>query len=166
MLRMVYDEPPRHRITQLIGNLSLLNTAGCQGIPVGHVTAHNADPGLQLAFTRAILESVQEDDVVSMGDVVCMQEEWLAERCAGPVPLGSTSQGVALQNQDIGDGTPAEHPDNEIIVATPVQQPEEQQQQEQQQQQEEQAGEGSRGRSRRSGATPVDAEVLEEDEEA
>ena len=44
---MVYDEPVRYRLTQLIGNLSLLNVAGCQGIPVGHVTAHNATPSLQ-----------------------------------------------------------------------------------------------------------------------
>lgn len=48
LLRMVYDEPVRYRLTQLIGNLSLLNIAGCQGIPVGHVTAHNATPALQV----------------------------------------------------------------------------------------------------------------------
>jgi len=103
MVRMVYDEPVRYRLVQLIGNLSLLNVAGCQGIPVGHVTAFNPTPSLQLAFVRAVLESIEEDDVVSMNVVMQAQENWLVDRSATPRHYLSISQGPS----DLGDGTPA-----------------------------------------------------------
>jgi hypothetical protein len=48
MVRMAYDEPARYKLAQLVGNLALMNVAGCQGIPIGHITAHNASPALQL----------------------------------------------------------------------------------------------------------------------
>jgi hypothetical protein len=104
MLRMVYDEPVRYRLTQLIGNLSLLSVAGCQGIPVGHITAHNATPSLQLAFVRALLESVEQDDVVPVNAVLRLQESWVDQRVGAYMQQGSTSQGAP---QDLGDGTPA-----------------------------------------------------------
>lgn len=104
LLRMVYDEPVRYRLTQLIGNLSLLSVAGCQGIPVGHITAHNATPSLQLAFVRALLESVEQDDVVPVNAVLRLQESWVDQRVGAYMQQGSTSQGAPL---DLGDGTPA-----------------------------------------------------------
>ena len=104
LLRMVYDEPVRYRLAQLIGNLSLLNIAGCQGIPVGHVTAHNATPALQVAFARAVLESLQQEEVMPVNSVVQAQSDWLEQRYGTFVPRVSTSQGP---EPFIGDGTSA-----------------------------------------------------------
>lgn len=110
MLRMVYDEPVRFKLVQLVGNLSLLNVAGCQGIPVGHVTAFNATPSLQLAFVRALLESIDEPDVLPVNTVLELQEAWVQERTWSP--RGSTSQGPSDLNDDgmpatVEDGLPA-----------------------------------------------------------
>jgi hypothetical protein len=101
---MVYDEPVRHRLAQLIGNLSLLSVAGCQGIPIGHVTAHNAQPSLQLAFVRAMLESVEEGDVMPVGRMVQVQNEWVESRYGYFKPRDSISQGPA---EGLGDGSSA-----------------------------------------------------------
>lgn len=105
MLRMVYDEPVRYRLAQLIGNLSLLNIAGCQGVPVGHVTAFNASPALQLAFVRGMLESVQQDDVMSLNAALRLQESYWSQRAERFWQREGTSQGVT---SGLGDGTPAE----------------------------------------------------------
>lgn len=104
MLRMVYDEPARYRLAQLVGNLSLLSVTGCQGIPVGHVTAHNAAPSLQLAFVRAILESIEQEDVVSVNAAMQAQEEWLQQRAGAFARNSSMSQGPP---PDLADGSPA-----------------------------------------------------------
>jgi hypothetical protein len=101
---MVYDEPVRHRLAQLIGNLSLLSVAGCQGIPIGHVTAHNAQPSLQLAFVRAMLESLEQEDVVPVGQMIQEQTEWLESRYGYHKPRDSISQGPA---EGLGDGSSA-----------------------------------------------------------
>lgn len=99
--RMVYDEPVRYRLAQLIGNLSLLNVAGCQGIPIGHVTAHNATPSLQVAFARAVLESLEQEDVMPVNNIVQAQNEWMEQRYSSFVHRESTSQGP---EPFIGDG--------------------------------------------------------------
>jgi hypothetical protein len=104
MLRMVYDEPARYRLAQLVGNLSLLSVTGCQGIPVGHVTAHNAAPSLQLAFVRAILESIEQEDVVSVNAAMQAQEAWLQQRAGAFARNSSMSQGPP---PDLADGSPA-----------------------------------------------------------
>lgn len=104
MLRMVYDEPARYRLAQLVGNLSLLSITGCQGIPVGHVTAHNAAPSLQLAFVRAVLESIEQEDVVPINAAVRAQEEWMQQRAGLFQKASSVSQGAP---PDLADGSPA-----------------------------------------------------------
>lgn len=104
MLRMVYDEPVRYRLAQLVGNLSLLSVAGCQGIPIGHVTAHNATPSLQVAFVRALLESIEQDNVIPVNQVLRLQESWVEQRVGVYNHGGYTSQGAP---EDLGDGSRA-----------------------------------------------------------
>lgn len=78
MLRMVYDEPVRYKLAQLIGNLSLCSVNGSQGIPVGHITAYNASPALQLSFVKMMMEEVDRDDFTGYADVIEQQAAWVA----------------------------------------------------------------------------------------
>jgi hypothetical protein len=77
---MAYDEPVRYKLAQLVGNLSLLSMGGSQGIPVGHITAYNASPSLQLSFVQSMLEGIQEGDFTSYVDVIEEQAAWVALR--------------------------------------------------------------------------------------
>lgn len=65
-LRFSDDEPARHRIVDLIGDLSLAATGGSAGLPVGHVVAFNADHDLHVKFVRALVEKTGADDWVEM----------------------------------------------------------------------------------------------------
>ncbi|KAF8058327.1 lpxC [Scenedesmus sp. PABB004] len=81
MLRMAADEPVRHKLVTLVGNLALLGGPGGQGLPVGHVTAYNASPGLQLQFVQTLAESLAgPEDFASFGDVLSAQDAWLRWR--------------------------------------------------------------------------------------
>lgn len=103
MVRMVYDEPVRYKLSQLVGNLALMNIAGCQGIPVGHITAFNASPALQLEFVKALIESVKQEDVVSLEQVVVRQEEYFKARAGKVVQRAGISRGAG----DMADGSRA-----------------------------------------------------------
>lgn len=46
------------------GDLALLAAPGTRGLPIGHITAHNADHTLNLEFMRALRESCTEEDYV------------------------------------------------------------------------------------------------------
>ena len=46
------------------GDLALLATPGTRGLPIGHITAHNADHALNLEFAQALRESCSEEDTV------------------------------------------------------------------------------------------------------
>lgn len=114
VVRMAYDEPVRYKLSQLVGNLSLLSMNGSQGIPVGHITAYNASPSLQLSFVQAMLEAVEEGNFTSYGEVIEEQAAWVAVKygafkdAAGADVLGlaarrsSTSVGgdVVLEYED------------------------------------------------------------------
>lgn len=44
------DEPARHKVVDLLGDLSLLNEGGQGGLPLGHFVAWKADHALQTKF--------------------------------------------------------------------------------------------------------------------
>ena len=48
----------------LQGDLALLATPGTRGLPIGHITAHNADHALSLEFARAVREACSEEDTI------------------------------------------------------------------------------------------------------
>jgi UDP-3-O-acyl-N-acetylglucosamine deacetylase len=100
MVRMVFDEPARFKVSQLMGNLSLMAVAGSQGLPVGHITAYNASPTLQLSFVQQLMQAIEEGDVTSLNDVVSNQEDWVRQRY---VSSTRTSTSVGLE------GLPAQH---------------------------------------------------------
>eukprot|EP00879_Flechtneria_rotunda_P013901 GHRR01014518.1.p1 GENE.GHRR01014518.1~~GHRR01014518.1.p1 ORF type:complete len:330 (+),score=101.69 GHRR01014518.1:456-1445(+) len=107
VVRMVYDEPVRYKLSQLIGNLSLLSMAGSQGLPVGHVTAYNANPSLQLSFAQQLFGSLKEDDITDFNDVLEKQQEfWQAKYGTAVVDdmerMDSTSVGAAGMDADSG----------------------------------------------------------------
>ena len=52
------------RLGALQGDLALLAAPGTRGLPIGHITAHNADHALNLEFARALRESCTEEDFV------------------------------------------------------------------------------------------------------
>jgi hypothetical protein len=128
---MAYDEPVRYKLAQLVGNLSLLSMGGSQGIPVGHITAYNASPSLQLSFVQSMLEAIQEGDFTSFGDVIEEQAVWMSLKYGGGVQGlgGGEEQGlgfggrsrsslsvggdVALEYEDDDEGEEEEYEDED-----------------------------------------------------
>eukprot|EP00775_Hariotina_reticulata_P013610 gene13610-13735_t len=106
MVRMVYDEPARFKVSQLLGNLSLMAVAGSQGLPVGHITAYNASPTLQLTFVQQLMQAMEEADVTSLNDVVSKQEDWVQDKYVSSTRT-STSVGpeglLAQQDAEIAE---------------------------------------------------------------
>ena len=47
-------EPARHKLLDLIGDLSLLAEPGMAGVPVGHVVAYKAGHNLHAKFAKAV----------------------------------------------------------------------------------------------------------------
>uniref|UniRef100_A0A1D1XG26 UDP-3-O-acyl-N-acetylglucosamine deacetylase n=2 Tax=Anthurium amnicola TaxID=1678845 RepID=A0A1D1XG26_9ARAE len=47
-----HDEPCRHKILDLIGDISLLSENGNQGLPIGHLIAYKAGHALHAKFAR------------------------------------------------------------------------------------------------------------------
>lgn len=48
------------------GDLALLASEGSQGLPIGHIVAHNADHALQVRFAQAIRAAHSENDYVDV----------------------------------------------------------------------------------------------------
>lgn len=90
---MAADEPARHKLATLVGNLALLSVAGSQGVPVGHVTAYNAGSALQLAFVQALVQAVEKEDFRNASDVLDVQEAWLQRKYGGG---GSRRSGTSV----------------------------------------------------------------------
>lgn len=76
MVRFHDDEPVRHKIVDLIGDLSLLNEGGRQGIPQGHVVVYRGDHQLHADLVREIQKNLKEQDVV---DAVYVTDEALGQ---------------------------------------------------------------------------------------
>eukprot|EP00882_Tetradesmus_deserticola_P016724 GHRQ01017879.1.p1 GENE.GHRQ01017879.1~~GHRQ01017879.1.p1 ORF type:complete len:130 (+),score=51.35 GHRQ01017879.1:250-639(+) len=107
---MAYDEPVRYKLAQLVGNLSLLSMGGSQGIPVGHVTAYNASPSLQLSFVQAMLEGIEEGDYTSYADVIEEQAAWVALKY-GAESEGGLGLGAPRSSMSVGGDTQLEYYD-------------------------------------------------------
>ncbi|MCL7051394.1 hypothetical protein MKW94_030221, partial [Papaver nudicaule] len=58
------DEPCRHKVLDLVGDLSLLAENGNQGFPVAHIISYKGGHSLHAEFVRRLLGfSVEEDSV-------------------------------------------------------------------------------------------------------
>ncbi|KAK9904226.1 hypothetical protein WJX75_007256 [Coccomyxa subellipsoidea] len=66
IVRFYDDEPARHKIVDLTGDLALLSADGSQGLPIGHIVAHNADHALHVKFAKALWDACSEDDYVDV----------------------------------------------------------------------------------------------------
>jgi UDP-3-O-[3-hydroxymyristoyl] N-acetylglucosamine deacetylase len=53
------NEPARHKLIDLIGDLSLLAEPGMSGVPVGHVVAYKAGHKLHAKFVRAVAKAAK-----------------------------------------------------------------------------------------------------------
>ena len=53
------NEPARHKLVDLIGDLSLLAEPGMSGVPVGHVVAYKAGHKLHAKFVRAVANAAK-----------------------------------------------------------------------------------------------------------
>lgn len=60
LLSYAVDEPVRHKILDLIGDLSLLGDGGMSGLPFGHIIAYKANHAMHHAFAKEILEKYRE----------------------------------------------------------------------------------------------------------
>lgn len=67
MVRYFDDEPVRHAIANLVGDLSLLGVGGASGLPLGHVVAYKADHALVNKFLRALKQSCSDEDLTPIG---------------------------------------------------------------------------------------------------
>ncbi|KAG2441679.1 hypothetical protein HXX76_003297 [Chlamydomonas incerta] len=69
LVRHERDEPARHQMQDLIGDLSLLARHGHAGLPLGHVVAYDADHELFAAFVARLRELTGEQDWVPIQDI-------------------------------------------------------------------------------------------------
>ncbi|PNW71416.1 hypothetical protein CHLRE_16g653350v5 [Chlamydomonas reinhardtii] len=69
IVRHPRDEPARHQMQDLIGDLSLLARHGHSGLPLGHVVAYDADHELFAAFVERLQELTTEEDWVPIQDI-------------------------------------------------------------------------------------------------
>ena len=56
------------------GDLALMATPGTRGLPIGHITAHNADHALNLEFARALREACSEEDYTEAAPQLVAEE--------------------------------------------------------------------------------------------
>ncbi|KAL3153399.1 hypothetical protein ABBQ38_011737 [Trebouxia sp. C0009 RCD-2024] len=64
-VRFMDDEPVRHKMLDLIGDLSLLADKGHAGLPLGHVIAYKADHEMHVEFAKKLKASCGPADVVA-----------------------------------------------------------------------------------------------------
>mmetsp|Transcript_11759 Transcript_11759/g.22429 ORF Transcript_11759/g.22429 Transcript_11759/m.22429 type:complete len:463 (+) Transcript_11759:218-1606(+) len=58
------NEPVRHKMLDLIGDMALLASNGNAGLPIGHVVAFKAGHELHVKFARKVLEACSKDGPV------------------------------------------------------------------------------------------------------
>ena len=61
----LFQPHPADKMSGLQGDLALLATPGTRGLPIGHITAHNADHALNLEFARALRTACTAKDYVA-----------------------------------------------------------------------------------------------------
>ena len=69
------NEPARHKMLDLIGDLSLLATPGNMVVPIGHIVAYKAGHELHAKFSRAVKEAIERGDVDLVPAEVWFDEE-------------------------------------------------------------------------------------------
>ena len=60
LLSYTLDEPVRHKILDLIGDLSLLQEDGMGGLPFGHIVAYKATHAMHHAFAKKLMEQYRQ----------------------------------------------------------------------------------------------------------
>ena len=61
-MRYALDEPARHKMLDLIGDLSLMASGGNQALPLGHIVAYKAGHSLHLKFAKALRAACDSPD--------------------------------------------------------------------------------------------------------
>lgn len=62
-VRFRNDEPARHAVVDVLGDLALLAPPGGSGMPMGHVVAFNADHALMMDFVVRVAEAIEAGEV-------------------------------------------------------------------------------------------------------
>ena len=62
-IRFHNDEPARHAVMDLMGDLALLGDKGHSGLPCGHLVAFNASHDLVMDFVIHCAEAIEAGDV-------------------------------------------------------------------------------------------------------
>jgi len=70
----LFQPHPADEVFGVQGDLALLATPGTRGLPIGHITAHNADHALNLEFARALQTACTAKDYVAPEPTVIAKE--------------------------------------------------------------------------------------------
>ena len=73
-LRFV-NEPARHKLLDLLGDLSLLAEPGHVGVPVGHVVAYKAGHELHARFAKEVREAIKQGKATRVPAEMWAREE-------------------------------------------------------------------------------------------
>lgn len=80
-VRFLGDEPVRHNIIDVFGDLSLLGKDGHSGLPMGHIVAFNSNHHLQHEFVKKVQQAIEDGEmeavpfVLTAGDVERIQAQ-------------------------------------------------------------------------------------------
>eukprot|EP00798_Chlamydomonas_sp_ICE-L_P001914 gene1914-33327_t len=105
MLRYVDDEPVRHSMVDLIGDLALNATNGNAGLPIGHIVAYKADNDLVLEFVRKLHESIEPHEWVTFEEIHQGREiQMLAEDMVGAVVEAQGDDDEGEEGEEFEEG--------------------------------------------------------------
>ena len=69
------NEPARHKLLDLLGDLSLLAEPGHVGVPVGHVVAYKAGHELHARFAKEVREAIKQGKATRVPAEMWAREE-------------------------------------------------------------------------------------------
>ncbi|GAX81596.1 hypothetical protein CEUSTIGMA_g9024.t1 [Chlamydomonas eustigma] len=75
LVRHVYNEPVRHAMVELLGDLALNAKDGHSGIPIGHIVAYKPNHHLNGLFLKALREKTSDVDWVVAASLVVSEEQ-------------------------------------------------------------------------------------------
>ncbi|KAK9847002.1 hypothetical protein WJX84_008281 [Apatococcus fuscideae] len=104
-VRYINDEPCRHKMCNLVGDLALLAQPGRGGMPLGHIIAYQPDHDLQLQFLAAIRQASSDDDYVPYNVVMAKMIEDLSRMADVEAHMAEADQSPYLAD-DQKPGTP------------------------------------------------------------
>ncbi|KAG1681298.1 hypothetical protein FOA52_007344 [Chlamydomonas sp. UWO 241] len=102
LLRHLKDEPVRHALCDLIGDLALNAMPGTGGLPVGHVVAYKPTHALAAKFVRALRLSASEADWVPVVDVLNEESAALLPDEEDEGGEGEEEEGAEEEEEDAG----------------------------------------------------------------